>query len=216
MLWVNTHGSILLGLLVVAVERDGRWCHSTSSRWSGECASRGFTARSGSVGGERLAASCLTPYGPGLLAYDVGVAHNTQIAQYIEEWNSPNFHSFMTLLVFCVPLAVLVVCLRNRRIPVLEASLAALLFVGALRTAADWAVYLMLVAVGLAASLPARPAWGDLRHGAGPAPAWSCSPSSSWPCPPCRAGTVEPTQPVQAFDLPECPARADRHRVHVG
>ena len=61
-----------------------------------------------------LIASCITPYGPGLLAYDVDVARNPQIAQYIDEWNSPDFHSLMTLLVFLVPLAVLVACVRGR------------------------------------------------------------------------------------------------------
>ncbi len=36
-----------------------------------------------------VAASCVTPYGPGLLVYDVGVSLNGQIGLYIAEWNSP-------------------------------------------------------------------------------------------------------------------------------
>ena len=71
---------------------------------------------------------------PGLLLYDVGVSHNGQIGKYINEWNSPDFHSLAVLLVFLVPLAVLVACIWLRRVPVLEASLAAVLFVEALRT----------------------------------------------------------------------------------
>ena len=106
-----------------------------------------------------VVASCITPYGPGLLAYDFDVSRNGQIAQYITEWNSPNFHSVLTLLLYCVPLAVLVACVWTRRIPLLEGSLGLFLFVEALRTQ-RLDMYLMLVAAGLAATLPARAPWG--------------------------------------------------------
>ena len=94
--WVNTHGSILIGLLVLGVElglvagpgpagrphRRRAPVARTPVRWRWPCWAS-------------LAASCITPYGPGLLAYDVDVARNGQIAQYIGEWNSPDFHSSM-------------------------------------------------------------------------------------------------------------------------
>ena len=147
---------------------------------------------------EALAASCITPYGPGLLAYDIGVAGNSQIARYIDEWNSPNFHSFMVVLVYCVPLAVLVACIRRRRIPVLEGSLAAALFVEALRTQ-RLVVYLMVVVAGLAASLPARPPWGTTarRWAGGGLVVFAIFILAA---PSVPAGTVSPTLPVQAFD----------------
>ena len=159
LLWVNTHGSILLGLFVLAVELvwsliPERFVHTlggiNQSPFTGSLA----LALLGSV-----AAACVTPYGPGLLAYDAAVSRNGQIAQYISEWNSPNFHSVMTLLVYCVPLAVLVVCVRTRRIPLLEVSLGLFLFVEAIQTQ-RLAVYLMVVAAGVAATLPAGAPWG--------------------------------------------------------
>jgi len=196
--WVNTHGSILVGLLVLGVELG----------WS--LVPARLVARVGGVGQSphtgalalvllgSLAAACITPYGPGLLAYDVGVAGNSQIAQYIDEWNSPNFHSLMVVLVYLVPLVVLVACIARRRIPVLEGSLAGALFVEALRTQ-RLVVYLMVVAAGLAAALPARRPWGTVaRRWAGGALVVGAIVVLAAPSVP--AGTVSPTVPVQAFD----------------
>jgi hypothetical protein len=145
-----------------------------------------------------VAAACVTPYGAGLLTYDMGVARNGQIARYIDEWNSPDFHSLMTVAVFLVPLVVLVACLRTRRLPVLEGTLGALLFVEALRTQ-RLVVYLMVVAAGLAATLPQRPAWRTSARlwAAGAMVVLALSILSA---PSVPAGTVSPTLPVAAFD----------------
>ena len=84
LLWVNTHGSILLGLLVLGVELGWSLVPerfvAADRRRAPVAATPGPLALAllGSV-----AASCITPYGPGLLAYDVGVSRNGQIAQYI-------------------------------------------------------------------------------------------------------------------------------------
>ncbi len=198
LLWVNTHGSILLGLGVIALEllwsviparRVAQVHGMQQSRHSGPLAVALVVS---------LLTSCLTPYGPGLLVYDVGVSDNGQIGKYISEWNSPDFHSLATLAVFLVPLAVLVACIWLRRLPVLESSLAALLFIEALRTQ-RLAVYLMLVAVGLAASLPARPAWNTTaRRWAGGGLAVLAIVILAAPSVP--AGSVSPELPVQAFD----------------
>jgi hypothetical protein len=197
-LWVNTHGSILIGLVVLGVELG----------WSlvpGRLVDRfGGVGQSAHTGPLALAllgslvASCLTPYGPGLISYDIGVSTNGQIGRYISEWNSPDFHSPMAVLVYGVPLAVLVGCLLVRRVPLLEGSLGLVLFVEALRTQ-RLVVYLMIVAVGLAAMLPARRPWSTTARrwaGAGMlvgAIAILAAPSVS-------AGSVAPSQPVQAFD----------------
>ena len=170
-LWVNTHGSILFGLLVLALELGWSLVPISLVRRIGERtspATRGPLALAllGS-----LVASYLTPYGPGLLMYDFGVSRNGQIGQYISEWNSPDFHSTMVVLVYCVPLAVLIACIRLRRIPVLEGSLGAILFVEALRTQ-RLVVYLMLVAVGLAARVSRCACLGVKRRAAGPVPPW--------------------------------------------
>lgn len=140
----------------------------------------------------------MTPYGYGLVTYDVGVTTNGQIAEYILEWNSPDFHSWMVLLAYAVPLAVLVLCIRNRRIPVLEGTLGALLFIEALRTQ-RLVIYLMVVAVGLAASLPARAAWSTTARrwaGAG----LVVMGIAILAAPSVPAGSVSPSLPVGAFD----------------
>ncbi len=195
--WVNTHGSVLVGLGIISVELV--WSFVPSS----VVARIGGTAQSPHTGALALSllgcavASCLTPYGPGLLAYDVGVSGNGQIAQYISEWNSPDFHSVMVLLVYLVPLTVLIACIRRRHMPVLEGSLAVLLLVEALRTQ-RLVVYLMLVAAGLAATLPPRPAWGAFaRRWVGAAMAVAAVAIITVPSVP--AGSIAPSQPVQAF-----------------
>ena len=111
--WVNTHGSILIGLFALGVELGWSLVPARVLERIGgvrQSPSTGWLALSLLAS---VLASCLTPYGPGLLAYDVDVARNTQIAQYIAEWNSPDFHSFMVVLVYCVPLIVLVACVRT-------------------------------------------------------------------------------------------------------
>ena len=198
LLWVNTHGSILLGLVVLAVELG----------WS--LARPSFVQRIGGVHQSRhtgplavallasVVASCITPYGPGLLVYDVAVSRNSQIAQYIVEWNSPNFHSFMELLAYAIPLAVLVACVVTRRLLLLELSLGALLFVEALQ-AQRFAVYLMVIAAGVAATLPAWAPWGTTaRRWAGAAMVALGIAIVAVPGVP--AGQVASSQPVAAFD----------------
>jgi len=199
--WVNTHGSILIGLIVLGVELGwslvperivGRIGGVRQSSHTGPLA----LALVGS-----LVASCLTPYGPGLLTYDIGVSMNGQIGQYIAEWNSPNFHSLMVVLAYCVPLAVMVAVVRTKRIPVLEGTLAAGLFVEALRTQ-RLAVYLMVVAAGLAATLPARPAWGATARRVAVA-FYAVLAIALIAQPTVPAGSVSPTLPVQAFNYLE-------------
>ncbi len=196
--WVNTHGSILLGLVVLTVELGWSLIPAGVVRRIGGVQQSSSTGPLGLALLGSVLASCITPYGPGLLVYDVDVARNGQIAQYISEWNSPNFHSVMTLLVYCVPLAVLVACLWSRRIPLLEGTLGVLLFVEALQTQ-RLAVYLLIVAAGLAATLPARAPWGTTaRRWAGGGLVALTIVVLAIPAVP--AGSVASNQPVQAFD----------------
>ena len=201
LVWVNTHGSILIGLLVLFVELVwslvpervvGRIGGVRQSPHTGPLA----LALMGS-----LAASCLTPYGPGLLTYDIGVSMNGQIGHYINEWNSPDFHSVMVVLAYCIPLAVMVAIVRTRRIPLLEGTLAAALFIEALRTQ-RLAIYLMVVAAGLAATLPARPTWGTTARRVAVA-FYAVLAIALLAQPSVPAGSISPTLPVQAFNYLE-------------
>lgn len=196
--WVNTHGSVLIGLLVVGVELG--WSLAPAA-WAVRV---GGTDRSEHAGALALTLlGCLfvtgvTPYGYNLVTYDVSVTTNGQIAQYILEWNSPDFHSWMVLLAYALPLAVLVLAIRNRRVPVLEGTLGTVLFVEALRTQ-RLVIYLMVVAVGLAARLPARAAWSTTARrwaGAG----LVVMGIAILAAPSVPAGSVSPSLPVGAFD----------------
>jgi hypothetical protein len=130
--------------------------------------------------------------------YDVGVSRNSQIARYIVEWSSPDFHSVMTLLVYCVPLAVLVACVWLRRIPLLEGTIGLLFFVEALQSQ-RLADYLMIIAAGVAATLPARRPWGaTARRWAGGGLIVVAIVVLAIPAVP--AGQVASSQPVRAFD----------------
>ena len=207
LVWVNTHGSILLGLLVLGVELG--WS-LIPERWVQRI---GGVRQSPHTGPLALAllgsviASCITPYGPGLLAYDIGVSRNGQIAQSISEWGSPNFHSVLELLVYGIPLVVLVVCLWTRRIPLLEGSLGAILFVEALQ-AQRFAVYLMVIAAGLAATLPMRALWGTTARRWAGGGLLLVVVIAVLAIPGVPAGTVASGQPVAAFnDLSSHPGR---------
>ncbi|HEX4128074.1 MAG TPA: hypothetical protein VHX67_10885 [Acidimicrobiales bacterium] len=198
LIWVNTHGSILLGLLVLAVELGWSLIPERSVHRIGGIHQSPYTGSLGLALLGSLVASCITPYGPGLLAYDVAVSRNGQIAQYISEWNSPNFHSVTTLLVYCVPLAVLVACIWTRRMPVLEVTLGVLLFVGSIQTQ-RLAVYLMVIAAGVAAALPMRAPWGaTARRWTGGGLAVLAIVILAIPAVP--AGQVASSQPVTAFN----------------
>jgi hypothetical protein len=157
--WVNTHGSILLGLLVLGVELA--WSLVPAAR----VVALGGDGRSSHprplalVLLASLVAACISPYGPELLRYDLGVTTDSQIGQYISEWQSPDFHSFEMVVFYGIPLVVLVLALRRRRFMVLEVTLTTLFFMAALHSG-RFVVYLFVAACGLAASRPGRPVWG--------------------------------------------------------
>jgi hypothetical protein len=198
LLWVNTHGSILLGLFVLAVELGWSLIPERFVQRIGGVHQSPFTGLLALALLGSMLASCITPYGPGLLAYDAAVSRNGQIARYITEWNSPNFHSVVTLLMYCIPLAVLVLCIWTRRIPLLEVSLGLFLFVEAIQTQ-RLAVYLLVVAAGAAATLPARAPWGPrARRWAGGGLVVLAIVILAIPAVP--AGQVASSQPVAAFN----------------
>jgi hypothetical protein len=201
LLWVNTHGSILVGLAVIGVELGWSMAPSawiTRVRGIGRAPVPFYVALAG-IGS--LAASFISPYGPGLLLYDLKVATNSQIGQYISEWKSPDFHSVMILLLVGVPLVVFILSFRNRPHLLLETTLTALFFVGTLHSVRV-AIYLIIAAVGLAAALPARPEWGgQARRLMGCAAIGLMIALVAMPSAP--AGTVTSDTPVQAFNFLE-------------
>jgi hypothetical protein len=199
LLWVNTHGSILLGLGVLGLELV--WSVAPErvvARFNGVGRST-YPRQLALVGVVGLLASFITPYGPYLLVYDLHVSTNSQIGKYILEWQSPNFHSLEPLLFFCIPIAVFVFAVRRRRIMVLEATLTVLFFAFALHSVRG-AIYLFVAVAGLAASLPMKSEWGPrARRVTGALIIGLVVALLSFPSVP--AGTVTSDTPVQAFNF---------------
>ncbi len=197
--WVNTHGSILLGLLILGIEFA--WScvppqRVTSIGGLGRSPYSGYLALAGAAG---IVTSSVSPYGPALLLYDLHVSTSSQIGQAISEWMSPDFHSLEDLAFYCVPLLIMALTLRSRRFMVLEGTVATILFLAALHSE-RFIVYVFVVCCGLAACLPARAQWSARARrsvgalGLGIAIAVLARPS-------VPAGSVTADTPVQAFNF---------------
>jgi hypothetical protein len=198
LLWVNTHGSILLGIAVIGVE------------WAWSVAPTSLVARLGGLGRSEHSralvlagmasglAACVSPYGPKLLAYDLGVSTNNQISQNIMEWQSPDFHNLGMLITFLVPLLVFCFAIWRRRVMVLEFTLTAVFFVAALHSTRI-AIYLFVAVAGLAATLPVRKTWPLRRVVVALATVMLVAVAS----PAVPAGSVTTDTPVAAFTFLE-------------
>ena len=202
LLWVNTHGSILLGLFVLAVELG--WS-LIPERFVQRIGGVNQSPHTGSLGLALLGsvlASCITPYGPGLLAYDAAVSRNGQIARYISEWNSPNFHSVVDVapLLHSPGRAGAVHLDPAHRTP---RGLARGCFSSSRRSQTQrLVVYLLVVAAGAAATLPTRAPWGaTARRWAGGGLVVLAIVILAIPAVP--AGQVASSQPVAAFNYLE-------------
>lgn len=164
-LWVNLHGSALLGLGALVVEAaislsGTRW------PWLGDRSGH-WRPRVGAVIWGVLWIG-LTPWGWGLAYYDYRLSSNARIAQYIAEWASPSFHSLGPWLILAGPVIVLVRSLWGRPHSATETALLVLVLVAALRSfrMADYATVLMAGGVGAWASGRVAIPWGRTRLGA--------------------------------------------------
>jgi hypothetical protein len=197
--WVNTHGSILVAFAVIGVELA--WS-LVPADWVGRIGGIGRAPRPrlvAATGVGSVLAACISPYGPHLLTYDLGVATNAQIGEYIQEWQPPDFHSLLVLSLVLVPLAVLIAAVRRRQVQLLETTLAVAFMIGTLHSV-RMVIYLIIVAVGLAASFPARAVWGErVRRLVGCGAIGLMIALVALPSVP--AGTVTTDTPVQAFNF---------------
>ncbi|WP_156023583.1 hypothetical protein [Sulfobacillus thermosulfidooxidans] len=115
--WTNMHGSFLLGFLLLLLE--GIWIivpvnTARVKTWPTQVSLKHW-ARVFSVS---VLASFMNPNGPGLWAYSWHVSFSTRIAEYIAEWQSPDFHMMIWVVVILVPLFLLVLLMLFGNIPV--------------------------------------------------------------------------------------------------
>jgi hypothetical protein len=151
--WINTHGSVLLGLAILVIELF--WSLIRTSRLSG----LGDRSTSSKLLAWTLGASVLacviTPYGWHLMVYDLGVSTNTNISALIVEWQPPDFHNYFILVAFLAMIGMLLRVAWLRKGPALDVTLAALFLVASAHSA-RFLVYALLITLALAAGDPLR------------------------------------------------------------
>jgi hypothetical protein len=113
-----------------------------------------------------LAAACLNPAGPAMLAYPFKTAAIQSLQAGIQEWQSPNFHDIQ-VLPFALLILVLVLALgvSRRRVALTDALLAAVFLYLALSAARNIALFALIAPLVILRHLP--PALAEWREAAG-------------------------------------------------
>lgn len=165
LVWANVHGSFLLALAIVALELVWSFVPAPPGRLALRPLPRQPAALC-------LLASVLlsfvNPNGPRLLVYAFKVSTSPQLTSLISEWQSPNFHSPLLLLVIVGPALLLLSSLAFGRstLDLGEVALATALLVATLH-AVRFTPYFDL------AACTALARWQPLGHEALPANALS-------------------------------------------
>jgi hypothetical protein len=103
-LWVNSHGGFVVGFLIWSIYTfsdllDMLWRRTLLSTVRGACGNLGSALREPRVvlwlvGPLMLLAVCINPYGAAMLGYPVKTVSIGALGEFIQEWQSPNFHQF--------------------------------------------------------------------------------------------------------------------------
>jgi hypothetical protein len=115
-LWINTHGSWLLGMIVfgtfvVTGLWEGQWGRIEAERWSPQQLKRLLL-----TGGASLAALFVNPFTYRLVFYPFDLAFRQKLnISHVEEWTSVNFHEARGKVVLILLVALLLGALLNRR-----------------------------------------------------------------------------------------------------
>jgi hypothetical protein len=136
-LWVNLHGGfavlfILLGIYALGRVLERAWYGLESGMPLGVQLRDGWSSISGyvAVGVVSLAALSLNPNGPQMMTYPLKTVSIGVLRQYIQEWQSPNFHEPGMLPFLGLLLVALAVYAYSRRRPDPAHVLLSLVFAG--------------------------------------------------------------------------------------
>ena len=102
--WANLHGSFLLGPLVLGLA----WLEDRHDHGP-------IAAHTLVLGVVSALAACLTPFGPWVWAYAVGLSANSEVTARITEWQATTIRDVSGLLFFVSVAAVLVLVARRGR-----------------------------------------------------------------------------------------------------
>ncbi len=150
--WVNTHGSFPMGLVLLGTLVVGRWLDRESARRE---------LRVSAWAGLGLLLGAVNPIGPKLLVFPIELLGKADTLRFIDEWRPPDYGDLAPrLLVLMAGLSVLALLARHRRF---RAFLPLLVFTGlALTSARNVAPAGIIV---MAAVAPALAGLGsDLGH----------------------------------------------------
>lgn len=149
-IWANDHGSFVLALailgleLVVALWPRGLGRLATTDPLPLRAVSLTLVAS--------VLATLVNPEGWGIYAYTLRVTFNPTIGQYIEEWQSPDFHVLVLLVLVAGPIAVTAAyfLFSDQTVPPVDLLLAGALLVATLESV-RFLPYFMIAWCGLAA-----------------------------------------------------------------
>jgi hypothetical protein len=147
-LWANVHGSFFLGPVVLGLA----WLEDVHDRVPG-------ARRLLAIAGVSLLAACLTPFGPAVWGYAVGLSTNPEVTARITEWQPTSLRSIPGIAFFASALAVVALIGRRGRTtpwPTL-AWLAVFFVIGlyALRGVAWWPLGAVAAIAGVLVTGPA-------------------------------------------------------------
>jgi len=101
-LWANVHGSFFLGPVVLGLA----WLEDVHDRDQG-------ARRLLLVAGASVIAACITPFGPWVWAYAVGLSTNPEVTARITEWQPTSLRSIPGIAFFASAMAVVVLIARR-------------------------------------------------------------------------------------------------------
>lgn len=104
LVWANLHGSFLLALGILVLELLLSFIPAIPGRLGLE---KLPTKAIAATVAASLLATLVNPHGPGLLSYSFHVSSSSELTSFIQEWQSPDFHSLFLLVVIVGPLIVL-------------------------------------------------------------------------------------------------------------
>ncbi|MEN9935436.1 MAG: hypothetical protein RLZZ387_2015 [Chloroflexota bacterium] len=113
-LWVNMHGSFVLGLALIGITFAGEWLKALARQPSS------FADRPSALplwGALTALATLLNPRGPGVLAYVSNLLGSSQVTTLVTEWSPPSVRDINGAIFFLVAMACCAVLAYSRRRP---------------------------------------------------------------------------------------------------
>ncbi|HUV28135.1 MAG TPA: hypothetical protein VMW34_12285 [Anaerolineales bacterium] len=112
LVWVNSHGSFPIGLLLVGIWLGDKFWQTYLARWRGERKSQRTFITSGVVLLVATTICFLNPRGVGIIRYIISMGSNPTVQNTVPEWLPPNITSpigpfFFAGILFCIVVLVI-------------------------------------------------------------------------------------------------------------